>query len=78
MNINEVHVNNSQIIESSLNGNNKYEYPQSDITDHNVSGLQSMINYIKSNRKSSNYYYEDSNFNIKKKIKNSSKTLNFE
>ena len=78
ININEVYVNNSQTIESSLNGN-KYEYPQEDISDHNVSGLQSMINYIKNNKKSSIYYYEDnSNFNIKKKINNSRKTLKFE
>ena len=38
ININEVYVNNSQIIEASLNGNNQCEYPPADITDHNVSG----------------------------------------
>jgi hypothetical protein len=80
ININERYVNNSQIIESSLNGNNKFEYPIESISDKNVSGLKSMINYIENNNgKSSNYYFEDnSNIIIKKKINNSKKTLNLE
>ena len=49
ININERYVNNSQIIESSLNGNNKFEYPIESISDNNVSGLKSMINFIKNN-----------------------------
>ena len=76
ININERYVNSSQIIESSLNGNNKFEYPIESISDDNVSGLKSMINYTKNkNGKSSNYYFEDnSNIIIKKKINSSKKT----
>jgi len=55
ININERYVSNSQIIESSINGNNKFEYPIESISDNNISGLKSMINYIKNNNgKSSN------------------------
>ena len=79
-NINEIFVNNSQIIEASKNTNNVYEYPSEDITDENISGLKSMLDYINSHsKKNVNYYYEDNN-NImyKKKINKSKKTLNLE
>ena len=78
VNINEVYVHNSQIIEATKSENNKYEYPTEDINDHNVSGLQSMINYFNTHtgKKPNYYFYEDStNINIKKKINNSLKNI---
>jgi hypothetical protein len=81
VNINQVYVHESQIIEALPNENNKFEYPIEEINDNNISGLHSMINYINTHRgKKPNYYfYEDnSNINIKKKINNSSKKYLYE
>ncbi len=76
VNINQVYVHDSQIIEALPNDNNKFEYPIEDINDNNISGLHSMINYINTHtRKKPNYYFYEDNFNInvKKKINKSSK-----
>ena len=81
ININEVYIHDSQIIEATPNENNKYEYPSEDINDHNISGLHSMINYINTHtgKKPNYYFYEDNtNINIKKKINNSLKKYSFD
>ena len=67
-------------MEASKNTNNVYEYPSEDITDENISGLKSMLDYINSHsKKNVNYYYEDNNnIMFKKKINKSKKTLNLE
>jgi len=81
ININEVYIHDSQIIEATPNENNKYEYPSEDINDNNISGLHSMINYINTHtgKKPNYYFYEDNtNINIKKKINNSLKKYSFD
>ena len=81
ININEVYIHDSQIIEATPNENNKYEYPSEDINDNNMSGLHSMINYINTHtgKKPNYYFYEDNtNINIKKKINNSLKKYSFD
>ena len=81
ININQVYVHDSQIIEASPNENNKFEYPIEDINDNNISGLHSMINYINTHtgKKPNYYFYEDnSNINIKKQINNSSKKYSYD
>ena len=81
ININEVYIHDSQIIEATPNENNKYEYPSEDINDNNISGLHSMINYINTHtgKKPNYYFYEDNtNINIKKEINNSLKKYSFD
>ena len=81
VNINQVYIHDSQIIEASQKENHKFEYPIEDINDDNISGLHSMINYINTHtgKKPNYYFYEDnSNINIKKKINNSSKKYSFD
>jgi hypothetical protein len=81
ININDVYIHNSQIIEASPNENNKFEYPIEDVNDNNISGLHSMINYINSHtgKKPNYYFYEDNSIiNIKKKINNSSKKYSYD
>ena len=81
VNINQVYIHDSQIIEASQKENHKFEYPIEDINDNNISGLHSMINYINTHtgKKPNYYFYEDnSNINIKKKINNSSKKYSFD
>jgi hypothetical protein len=81
ININDKYINTSEVIKATKNEQQQYEYPSDKITDTNISGLLSMINYIKthSQNKGVNYYYEDnSNIIIKKKINNSTKSLIFD
>ena len=81
ININDKYINTSEVIKATKNEQQKYEYPSDEITDTNISGLLSMINYIKthSQNKAVNYYYEDNtNIIIKKKINNSTKSLIFD
>ena len=81
ININDKYINTSEVIKATKNEQQQYEYPSDEITDTNISGLLSMINYIKthSQNKGVNYYYEDnSNIIIKKKINNSTKSLIFD
>ena len=48
----DIFVDNSQIKTETLRADtNKYEYNNSDINNTNVSGLQSMINYINTQTK---------------------------
>ena len=80
LNIEKVFVNNSQIISAIQNENKEFEYPIEEISDNNISGLHSMINYINTHKgKKPNYYFEDnSNIIIKKKINNSKRTYSFD
>ena len=78
--INDIFLHKDEVITAIQNGN-KYEYPNESINDENVSGLQSMINYINTHmpKPKAGYSYEDISITlIKKKVNNSSKHHNFE
>ena len=78
--INDIFLHQDEVITANKIGN-KYEYPAESINDENVSGLQSMINYINTHmpKPKAGYSYEDNSITlIKKKVNNSSKHFNFE
>ena len=78
--INDIFLHKDEVITANQIGT-KYEYPNETINDENVSGLQSMINYINTHmpKPKSGYAYEDNSItSIKKKVNNSSRFFNFE
>ena len=72
--ITDIFVEDQQIKTATLRPDtNKYEYNISDINNTNVSGLQSMINYINTHKPKSqpSITYEENNYYVKK-VSNSS------
>ena len=72
--INDVFVNQDQVIVAEPNEKGIFEFPDDQVNDNNVSGLQSMIEYIKTHsRQKPNITYEDNSLTIVKKRVNASK-----
>ena len=66
--ITDIFVDNSQIKTATLRADtNKYEYNNSDINNTNVSGLQSMINYINTHKPKTqpSINHEETNYYVK-------------
>jgi hypothetical protein len=79
-NIRDFFVNKDEVIKA-VQVDGSWQYPPETINDENVSGLKSMINYIKSNTSKAKpgYSYEDNSTTIqKKKINASKKHYNFD
>ena len=79
-NIDDIFVKQSQVIPATQNASGVFDFPPESINDYNVSGLQSMIDYINTHtRTKPSYSYEDnSSIIIKKKINASKKQFVYE
>ena len=71
--MNAIFVNKANVISAEPNQSAVFEYPNDQINNQNVSGLQSMIEYIKTHKPTPSFTYEDSSLTIVKKRVNTSK-----
>jgi hypothetical protein len=71
--LNEKFVNQSQVVSAERNQRAIFEYPDDQINNLNVSGLQSMIEYIRTHKPKPSFTYEDNSLTIVKKRVNASK-----
>lgn len=77
--LNDVFVNKTQVISAQPNESAVFEYPDDQINNQNVSGLQSMIDYIRTHKPKPSFTYEDNSLTIvKKRVNASNKHFIFE
>ena len=72
--LNDLFVNQAQVIKAEPNQSAVFEYPNDKINNENGSGLQSMIEYIRTHKPKPSFAYEDNSLTIvKKRVDASSK-----